>query len=721
MLHQGSRRCARKACRGIAPLAVGALAVLGAPAPAETVRVDAIPGHVVQSFNPTEALGAGIDRISAAATDALFSPPVRDRVLEAGWQTVSYRQNTELFIEAWHWNPVGSWSDPSGRGYFTGRAVPAEPILHSFGYALPHRGSTRNDGTERGYSRLTDGDLQTWWKSNPYLTRSFTGEDDSLHPQWVVVDLAAAHPVDALRIAWAEPYARRYLVQYWTGDDAVRQPTKGSWALFPGGAVEDGSGGTVTLRLAPAPLPIRFLRIWMTASSDTCDTHGPEDRRDCVGYAIRELSLGTLSGDATLHDLVRHVPDPDQTATLASSVDPWHEPSDVNEKRDQVGLDLFYTSGYTRGLPAMMAVSMLYGIPEDAAAQIAYLEARGYPISFVEMGEEPDGQYMLPEDYGALYLQWAAALHRVDSTLKLGGPVFEGVNEDIRAWPDAQGRTSWLGRFVDYLRSHDRLADLAFVSFEHYPYEPCTIQWSSLYDEPEHIRHILEVWRADGVPPDLPLLVTEVNVAWNTSEAFVDTFGALWLADFVGAFLEAGGDGLYYFHYLPVGLYPGCHGSMGTFGLFTVDKAYGIQQPVSQFFASQLINREWVEPGPGLHEVYPARSDIEDPAGHALVTAYALRRPDGQWALMLVNKDQDTAHAVSIAFDDATSGERTFAGPVDVVTFGSEQYRWHPEAGGGRAEPDGPPARSTVTADARTVFTLPRASISVIRGRLGDR
>ena len=34
---------------------------------------------------------------------------------------------------------------------------------------------------------------------------------------------------------------------------------------------------------------------------------------------------------------------------------------------------------------------------------------RGYPVSHIEMGEEPDGQYMLPEDYGALYLQFATA------------------------------------------------------------------------------------------------------------------------------------------------------------------------------------------------------------------------------------------------------------------------------------------------------------------------
>ena len=75
-------------------------------------------------------------------------------------------------------------------------------------------------------------------------------------------------------------------------------------------------------------------------------------------------------------------------STDCSSVDPWHEPSGINDKRDQVGLDFFYTSGYTRGLPAMVPVSMLYGTPEDSAAQIADLLKRRYPISYVEMGEE---------------------------------------------------------------------------------------------------------------------------------------------------------------------------------------------------------------------------------------------------------------------------------------------------------------------------------------------
>ncbi len=100
----------------------------------------------------------------------------------------------------------------------------------------------------------------------------------------------------------------------------------------------------------------------------------------------------------------------------------------------------------------MIPIAMLYDTPENAAAEIAYIEKRGYPISYVEMGEEPDGKYCLPEDYAELYIQFAAALHRVDPKLKLGGPIFEGVNEDIQVSPDAQGKVSWMGRFFDYLR-----------------------------------------------------------------------------------------------------------------------------------------------------------------------------------------------------------------------------------------------------------------------------
>ena len=705
-------------------------------AQAQTITVDA--SHPTNHFVPNQTLGAGVDRIAVEAIDKDLLQPTLEKTMASGWQPVTYRQNTELAVEAWHWNPQGSWSDASGKGYFIGSATPTEIIRYSYGYALPRRGFTRNDGTDNvGFSRLTDGDLNTFWKSNPYLTQRFTGESDTLHPQWVLLDLAQVQAIDSIRIAWGEPYARRYIAQYWTGDDPIKAVTRGVWQTFPQGALSDGKGGTATIRLSGTPIPVRFVRIWMTESSNTCDADGPGDPRNCVGYSIRELYLGTTTDDGAFHDVLRHTPDQEQTATYCSSVDPWHRPSDLGStKQAQVGFDLFFTSGVTRGLPAMMPVAMLYDTPDNAVAEIAYLEKRGYPISYVEMGEEADGQDMLPEDYAALYLQWATAIHLVDPKLKLGGPSFQGVNKDIEVWPDANGKVSWTARFVDYMKQHGRMNDLAFFSFEHYPYEPCRTPWGVLYDEPELVSHIMQVWHEDGIPADMPMFITEGNLSSGASETYQDIFAGVWLADYIGSFLNSGGKGVYFFHYLPLQMEPGCNSSPGTFGMFTIDANYQIQQPLAQFFVAQLINLKWVQPGTAEHQAFTARSDIEDGAGHELVTAYAVKRPDGKWAVMAVNRDQQHSHRVRIAFAGPAEKASTFSGSVEVSTFGSAQYQWHPaqmrfmahaENSGERtivatskgfADPDGPIVHTTQDATKDATYELPAASVVVIRGNV---
>jgi len=702
----------------------------------QTITVDV--SHSTNHFVPKETLGAGVDRIAVEAIDKDLLQPTLEKTLASGWQPVTYRQNTELAVEAWHWNPQGTWSDAGGKGYFIGSATALETIRYSYGYALPRRGFTRNDGTDNvGFSRLTDGDLNTFWKSNPYLAQRFTGESDALHPQWVMLDLTQVQQIDSIRIAWGEPYARRYVVQYWTGDDPIKAVTRGVWQTFPLGTVTAGKGGPETIRLSGSPMPVRFVRIWMTESSNTCDADGPGDARNCVGYSIRELYLGTSTEDGTFHDVLRHTPDQEQTATYCSSVDPWHQPSDLGStKQAQMGFDLFFTSGVTRGLPAMVPVAMLYDTPDNAAAEIAYLKKRGYPISYVEMGGEADGQDMLPEDYAALYLQWAAAIHRMDPALKLGGPSFQGVNKDIEVWPDANGKVSWTGRFVDYLKQHGRMNDLAFFSFEHYPYDPCRTPWGVLYDEPELVSHIMQVWHEDGIPADMPMFITEGNLSSGASETYQDIFAGIWLADYIGAFLNSGGNGVYFFHYLPLQMEPGCNSSPGTFGMFTIDANYQIQQPLAQFFAAQLINLEWVQPGGSEHQVFSAKGDVQDGAGHELVTAYAVKRPDGKWAVMAVNRDQQNAHRVRIDFAGPGQRANTFDGRVEVSTFGSAQYQWHPaqtrfmahaESGAERtivatskgwADPDGPIVHSTQDATKDTTYDLPAASVVVIRGSI---
>jgi len=698
--------------------------LLGGESIAQTVQIDATPSHVVNKFSPLYALGTSVDRVPSNATDVFFRPDQLQQVLSAGWGSITYRQNTELFVQAWHWNPKGTWSDSRGQGYFTGNGTPTkEMIRHSYGYSLQHRGFTRNGGTEfDGFSRLDDGDLNTYWKSNPYLTEGFTSENDSLHPQWVVVDLGKKQEVNAIRVAWTAPYATAYQVQYWTGEDAMDDQGNGEWKNFSSGMVTNGKGGTVTLALDSSPVRTKFVRVLMTASSNTCDTHGSSDRRNCIGYAIREIYVGTTTASGDFKDLLQHAPDQKQSLTYCSSVDPWHEPSDLYvapdrmESGDQPGVDLFYTSGITRGLPAVIPVAMLYGTPEDSVAQMTYLKQRGYPIWYVEMGEEPDGQYMQPEDYGAFYLQWATALHRVDPNFKLGGPVFEGVTEDIKAWPDAQGKTSWFGRFLDYLKAHGRLSDLAFMSFEHYPYDGCETPWKNLYQEPQLLTHIMQVWRDDGLPPDVPLLDTETNA--HGGEASVEVFGALWLGDTFAGFLTAGGQATFYYHALSYSPpHPACPNSWGTYHMFMVDQNYLIRSRTSQFFAAQMLTQEWSQPLDAEHQLFKGASDIKDQEGHVLVTAYAVLRPDGQWSLLLINKDYDQPHSIHIVFQDGKANN-FFAGPVTMITFGKAQYQWHPARRAGYADPDGPAATSTVNGTPGAQYTLPPASMTVLRGRI---
>lgn len=683
----------------------------------QTVRVDVSREHAIP-FDPDKALGTSVDILPSRLIDTVYSAPILKESLSAGWGPITYRQNTELTIAAWHWNPNGTWSDAAHQsGYFTGSAEPKDFLRHSYGYALPHRGSTQSDAAQGKFSRLTDGDAANYWKSNPYLTKKFTGEDDELHPQWALLDFGAPQPIDAIRVAWANPYATQYVVQYWTGENALEKPTAGVWAAFPNGEVRDGKGGTVTIKLANAPVLARFLRIWMTHSSSTCDTHGSDDPRNCLGYAISEIYAGNYGMDGSFIDLVTHAPGQQQTQTLVSSVDPWHTAADIEPSRDQTGFDLFYTSGITNNLPAMIPVAMIYATPEDAAAELTYVKKRRYPISYVELGEEPDGKNTSPEDDAALFLQWATAIHRVDPELKLGGPVFEGVNEDIRVWPDAQGRTSWLGRFIDYLKAHGRLSDLAFVSFEHYPFPPCSINWSDLYREPHLVKHILQVWREDGVPAEVPLMITESNLSWALTEPMADLFGALWLADNAGSFLANGGAAFYHSPIQPEPLRSGCRG-YSTFGNFVANDKLEVSQHASQYFASQMINLEWVKHGAGLHHLYPAESDVQDDAANVLVSAYAVRTSDGTWSLMLINKDPSNAHSVKIDFADATGKPpQHFTGSVTIVTFGAEQYVWHSDGPRSHAEPAGPAVSSTVDAGATRAFLLPRASIVVLRGK----
>ena len=117
--------------------------------------------------------------------------------------------------------------------------------------------------------------------------------------------------------------------------------------------------------------------------------------------------------------------------------------------------------------------------------------------------------------------------------------------------------------------------------------------------------------------------------------------------------------------------------------------------------------------------MFPSSVGIQDGEGNVLVTSYALHRPDGQWAVMLVNRDENSPHTVRVVFEDSKNKrESSFSGPVTWVTFGSEQYVWKNDGENSHADPDGPPVASIVPETRERSFALPKASVTVLRGNV---
>ena len=687
-----------------------------------TVTIFLREGHPPIRIDPRAALGGALDGHNALDIARIYTAANVGAMRSAGLGPITYRLRTELADEAWHWNPRGRWSDAGhAQGYWTSDTLAPEPIVASYGYRLPRRGNTRDQANDHGYSRLDDGDTLTFWKSDPYLDRRYTNEDDATHPQWIIVDLTRRRALNAIRMRWGTPFATRYDVQYWRGEDPpdIDENPDGAWQSFRHGRIDDASGADTTIRLDDRTVSARYVRIRMLASSDRAPP-GSRDVRDGLGYAVRELYAGTMDSTGALRDLIRHdTTNAGQTRMYVSSTDPWHRATDRDENIEQPGFDRVFHSGLTRGMAALIPAGLLYDTPENAAAELRFLRRRGYPVNRIELGEEPDGQYVSPDDYAALYLLWADALRAVEPTIVLGGPSWQTMETDrMMAWRNGSDERPWLTRFVDYLRARGRLSDLGFFSFEWYPYDDvCAPVAPRLLASTRDLAAAMRALSAQGLPAHVPRVITELGYSAFSGSAEVELPGALLDADAAAAFLSMGGERAYLYGYEPSPLEraPDCD-SWGNNTLFVSGEARHIRSRSAAYWAARMMTHEWLPPAEGVLELYPAASSIRSAQGMALITAYAVHRPAGDWSVMLINKDPARAWAVRLRFAANRASAATGLGEFsDIHQLSAATYVWHPQQRAGYAEPDGPPAR--VRASEGGTITLPPYSLTVVHFR----
>jgi hypothetical protein len=673
--------------------------------------------HSVNRVNPPDAVGGGVDGHEHGDCERMFTDRNIREMLSAGLGRLTYRLRTELAGEVWHWNPQGTWSDPIHQcGYWASDDHSDSPITVSYGYRLPRRGNTIDQANDDGYSRLVDGDEKTFWKSNPYLDPYFTGEPDDSNPQWIVIDLGKPTRINSIKIRWGDLYAQRFRVEYWTGPDPMHLhlDRKDKWEIFPKGVVDNGSGGETALGLADKAVPVQFVRILLQRSGHAMANES-EDVRDRLGFSIREIQIGELDANGHFHDAIRHAADRHrQTIVYVSSTDPWHRADDRDDRVEQPGLDLILQSKLTNDRPVLVPVGVYYDTPENALAEVHYLLARGYSLAGIELGEEPDGQWVSPEDFATLYSGVAKRIRSLAPQLKLGGPSLQNFEEHLLTWPDESANRFWMNRFLKYVAA--RQAPFDFVSFEFYPFDDvCVDAAPQLLQTPRRLSEMIESLRSDGVASDIPWLLTEYGYSVFAGRPEVDMEGALFQADVVGSFLTLGGTTAYLYGYEPNYLTDELKCSWGNLMMLQMRPNSAELNRLSTFHSSTLIAKEWLNPDHGSYEIFPVTVKQGTPA----ITAYAARRADNQWLILVLNKDPKRSAQLKTRFN--ISAERplsAFAKTVEIAQFCREQYEWQDNGPNGRPLRSLPPIR--FQHDGAKPVTLPPYSETVIRGEISE-
>jgi hypothetical protein len=144
---------------------------------------------------------------------------------------------------------------------------------------------------------------------------------------------------------------------------------------------------------------------------------------------------------------------------------------------------------------------------------------------------------------------------------------------------------------------------------------------------------------------------------------------------------------------------------------------------LSAYYATQLLTKEWMQPVSEQHEIFPVTlSETKSGAPgvpRPTVTAYAVLRPDKQWALLAINKNPKRAVQLKVQFNlPGAKQPLSFVGQVEVIQFSRQQYAWRDDGPNGHPIRSLPPAQFTHEASAS--YELPPYSLTVLRGKVAD-
>lgn len=681
-----------------------------------TIHFSSAPNNI---FIPDSALGAAYDGHGKGQNDLILQSANIKAMQSAELKPLSYRLRTELGIEAWHWNPKGKWSGKN-EGYWTSSSNTKKSISNSYGYRLPRRGNTADMANNDGYSMIDDGDEKTFWKSNPYLDSFFTHESNTQHAQWVVIDLGEEKMIDAISIHWAKPYATHFSVEYGlpavypyfinTGYFDIDSPQL--WKPFQNYEFANIIGNDTIIRLADEPVKARMIRIRMTEGEPLNFKNKKADVRDSIGFAIQEIFIGLADKNGKLAvDYVHHAANNQQQSKITvSSTDPWHRAVDIDSSTEQVGIDHFFRSGLNNHFPILMSSGVLYDTPDNSLALMDYLHKRKYSVAGIELGEEPDGQDVNPEDYGALYDQWIKKISKKYPNVILGGPSLQTLI--LNHLDEMMPSKKWTQRFLNYLQLHGSLDAFKFFSFEWYPFdEVCDSSAPQLQQHPYMIQKGMNDLKEIRQMKNIPMYISEYGYSAFSGINDVEIQSALMNADIVGQFLTLGGSKAFLYGLEPSFPDENQDCAPGNNMLFEMNDEGKIIYRTATYYGAEMIKKSWAQPSDQILKAFPVSSNIQNENGEELVSAYALLCPDSSWSVMIVNKNPNQSYNVHIDVEKENQ-IRPLHFPLTCYQYSNKEYEWLVDGEDSHPLKSLPPEEKAIQ---QGTIELPPYSLTVVR------
>jgi hypothetical protein len=320
--------------------------------------------------------------------------------------------------------------------------------------------------------------------------------------------------------------------------------------------------------------------------------------------------------------------------------------------------DTFMAGARRVGAQPMIIANYGTGTAQEAADWVRYANVtKGYDATYWTIGNENygNGHYgsaweadnhadKSPGEYAANVVAYSAAMKAVDPDIKIGAVLTTPGN-----WPDGIVGTGDAGTWNKEVLTRAGAA-IDFVDVHWYPGGGTAAEALA---KPEQIQDAVYLLRrqidgyAGGSPGRIGISLTETNVGVgpDTQPA------ALFLADVYSGLLENGVFTVQWWNvHNGIGTVSTVAGQTdyGDFGLLssggcTADGSVcepALNTPFAPYHALALMG-SFTRTGDQL-----VRAGTDNP----LVSAHASRRPNGDLAVLLVNKDPDSAHTVDIDY-----------------------------------------------------------------------